>query len=100
MQVADVVSRTQIERGRTALYLSSNLTNKDALELLHGDRRITDDMIRRLTWWPKITLTVPYEQTFNNVQEFLSYFNDSFRVDILAGKISFKDSILFFTESE
>ena len=99
MQVADVVSRTQIERGRTALYLSSNLTNKDALDLLvNVDRRITDEMIRKLTWWPKITMTFPYTQTFNTVQEFLRYFNDTFRVDVLEGEMSFKDSILVFTD--
>ena len=99
MQVAAVVSRTQIERGRTALYLSSNLTNEDALNLLvNEDRRMTDENIRKLTWWPKITMTFPYTQTFNTVHEFLIYFNDTFRVEVLEGKWTFKDSILFFTD--
>ena len=93
------MSRTQIERGRTALYLSSNLTNKDALDLLvNVDRKKTDEMIRKLTWWPKITMTFPYTQTLNTIQEFLKYFNDTFRVDVLAGDVSFKDSILVFTD--
>ena len=93
------MSRTQIERGRTALYLSSNLTNKNALNLLvNVDRRMTDENIRKLTWWPKITMTFPYTQTFNTIQEFLTYFNDTFRVEVLGGKWSFKDSILLYTD--
>ena len=93
-----MVSRTQIERGRTALFLSSNLTNKDALELLHGDRKETDKKIRELTWWPKITMSEPHIQTFNTVEEFVDYFNNTFRVDALDGKVTFTDSILFFTD--
>ena len=96
--MAAVVSRTQIERGRTALYLSSNLTNKEAYKSLLNDRRITDEKIRLLSWWPRITLEYPIERPMLTLDEFLEYFNDTFRVEAMEGKLTFEHTIHVFTD--
>ena len=97
MQVADVVSKTQIERGRTALYLSSNFSNEDALKQLKQDRKETDQKLRELSWWPTITVWFPYTHALTTKRQFSEYLY-RFRVDVLAGKITFRENIDTLTE--
>ena len=97
LQVADVVSKTQVERGRTALYLSSNFTNKEALKLLKQGRKETDQKLRELSWWPPITVSFPYTQALTTKAQFSEYLY-RFRVDVLAGKITFRQNIDILTE--
>ena len=97
LQVADVVSKTQIERGRTALYLSSNFSNEDALKQLKEDRKETDQKLRELSWWPSITVSFPFTRALTTKVQFSEYLY-RFRVDVLARKITFRENIDILTE--
>ena len=96
-QVADLVSRTQIERGRTALYLSSNYTNQDALDQLYEDRRITNQKLDELTWWPPITVSFPSVRRLSTKAQFIQYLYQ-FRLDVIGRKISFRQNVEILTE--
>ncbi len=92
------MTRTQIERGRTALYLSSNLTNKAALSALYEDRKLTDERIRALSWWPPVTLRDFEFVELPTLESFISYFNASFRVRVLLGEVTMEESVYFFSD--
>ena len=79
------------------MYLSSNFTNTDSLALLKLDRKETDRKLEDLSWWPVITVSFPYEHALATKAQFSEYLF-RFRVDVLAGRITFRENIEILTE--
>lgn len=71
------MKRTQIERGRGSLFLGSNLSDSTALSQLLEDRKQTDRALEALSWWPVISVSHPYAQTFETKYQFDYFLGES-----------------------
>ncbi len=76
------MTRTQIERGWTSLYLSSNGTEEFTRGLLDA-RQISDARFAEISWFPTITLEYPKIITFESKNTFEDWWINDFRVSLL-----------------
>ena len=96
IEIANVIHYIQIERGTTALYISSN---KDliVLERLQESYLATNNAIRSLSSWPDQTPASRELYHFNSHDSFELRIQE-FRYSLVASNKSFYDAIRFYTD--
>ncbi len=94
--VSKLVGRLQIERGLTAIYLSSNKTNSLAFKKLTAARLITDDHINMLKTWSDMTLRSTNTSLLSS-RELRDYISN-YRKQVAVHPLSLEKNINFYTE--
>ncbi len=94
--VSKLVGRLQIERGLTAMYLSSNKTNSLAFKKLTAARLKTDDHVKMLNDWLDLTLRST-NTTLKSTGELGDYIMRH-RFQVAVHPMSFEENINFYTE--
>ncbi len=94
--VSELVGTLQIERGLTAMYLSSNKTNLIAYEKLNDARLKTDTHINMLNEWAYLTL--PTANTTLTSRDQLTEYIRNYRSLVKEDPVSLLDNINFYTE--
>ncbi len=95
-QVANLVGRFQIERGLTAMFLSSNKTNMDAQSRVLEARDITLSHIVGLSSWNPLHIPSA-KRTLSTRDVFLLYVTE-YRKRVMAEVITLEENIEFYTE--
>ncbi len=94
--VSKLVGKLQIERGLTAMYLSSNKTNTLAHAKLTANRLLTDEHITMLKGWYDLRLSRT-NTTLKSSDELREYIKNH-RKQVAEHPMSLEKNILFYTE--
>ncbi len=94
ISISKLVNSLQIERGLSALYLSSNKTNLKSFRELSHARDKTDIHIAAITLWTELVLA---KKDFVNKLQFIEHLNE-FRINIIIYDVSFEMNIIFYTD--
>lgn len=90
------MGRLQIERGVSAIFLSSNKSNIEAFRSLSQAWRHTDAHMVNLRSWTSLVLP-DSNVTLHDVEQFRTLLNN-YRIDLLISNVTITRNILFFTE--
>ncbi|XP_064641408.1 uncharacterized protein LOC135496178 [Lineus longissimus] len=94
-EMAAVTLNLQIERGMTAMFLSSKGTNKAAYGRMLDQQLATDDSIEKITAWPEVGINVN-NQVINSSNDLRASLQ-LYRNRVLSADIPFEYNIRFYT---
>ncbi len=94
--ISQLVGKLQVERGLTAMYLSSNKTNLIAYGKLLSARLTTDDHISKLGEWTELTIQSTNTTLHSNYE--LKEYIRKYRIQVELFPTSLVENIQFYTE--
>lgn len=94
LQVDDLVTDLQVERGTTATFLSSNGDNQGAFDRMLKKRELSDESLSNL-WYPNDGLVIR-GKVLNTKQDFKGFLDD-YRHSVENGTVNFVSNIRFYT---